>query len=273
MESAIDSAGGSSVEAIPENLFDFAYCRRPDDYLGELAALAAPEDWGANGSVLNNYLHHLFAKLAGDYNAAASGAERERLMLVRDDAACFNTGLYTERYEDIYCLFEPNRNAGAQPWFLAGFCKASSPRLPEADVLPEPPRFFDDPVELIYDFRLKIRLNKDHILGDERNLERIPEALRAPGQRMLLHRAFEGAVAEAERRAASNYMLAVPQYFNGRIQLLLPLCLTGDQPELALAIQRENGYYSARTCLTLDMAYNNARLIARPETTWIKPRS
>ena len=36
------------------------------------------------------------------------------------------------------------------------------------------------------------------------------------------------------------------------------------------AIQREDGFYSARTCLTLDMAYNNARLICRPESSWIK---
>ena len=32
----------------------------------------------------------------------------------------------------------------------------------------------------------------------------------------------------------------------------------------------EDGFYAARTCLTLDMAYNNARLICRPETSWIK---
>lgn len=259
-------------DTIPEGLFEFAYCRRAEDYLTELAALAAPEDWGQNNSVLNNYLHHLFAKLASDYNAETTEAGRDNLLLVRDDFACFNTGLYTERYEDVYCLFEPNRNVGAQSWFLSGFYKMSAPRLQDVVSLPERARFFDDPVDLIYDFRLKIRLNKDHILGDERNLERVPEELRAPERRMLLHRAFEGAVVEAERRAAANYMLAVPQYFNGRIQLLLPLCLTGDVPELALAIQREDGYYSARTCLTLEMAYNNARLIARPETAWIRPR-
>lgn len=65
-------------------------------------------------------------------------------------------------------------------------------------------------------------------------------------------------------------MLAGAQFYGGRIQLLLPLCLTGDKPELALTIQREDGFYAARTCLTLDMAYNNARLICRSETSWIK---
>ena len=64
--------------------------------------------------------------------------------------------------------------------------------------------------------------------------------------------------------------MAGAQFYDGRIQLLLPLCLTGDKPELALTIQREDGFYAARTCLTLDMAYTNARLICRPETLWIK---
>lgn len=115
-----------------------------------------------------------------------------------------------------------------------------------------------------------IRSNIDHILGDEENLTRIPASLMGEGNSLLLRRAFEGAVVEAARRAAANYTLAVPQFYGGRIQLLLPLCLTGDKPELALTIQREDGFYAARTCLMLDMAYNNARLICRPETSWIK---
>ena len=101
-------------------------------------------------------------------------------------------------------------------------------------------------------------------------MTRIPASLMGEDNSLLLRRAFEGAVVEAARRAAANYTLAVPQFYGGRIQLLLPLCLTGDKPELALTIQREDGFYAARTCLTLDMAYNNARLICRPETSWIK---
>ena len=43
-----------------------------------------------------------------------------------------------------------------------------------------------------------------------------------------------------------------------------------DNSLLARPTQREDCFYAARTCLTLDMAYNNARLICRPETSWIK---
>ena len=37
-----------------------------------------------------------------------------------------------------------------------------------------------------------------------------------------------GDIVRYARRAAANYTLAVPQFYGGRIQLLLPLCLTGD---------------------------------------------
>lgn len=158
------------------------------------------------------------------------------LPLVFDDDRClFNTGLYTRRYETIYGLFEPNTKPDArQRWFLKGFFKESDPMLVSFEYLPCRVRFAEDPSELVFDYRLPIRSNIDHILGDEENLTRIPASLMGEGNS------------------------------------LLPLCLTGDKPELALAIQREDGFYAARTCLTLDMAYNNARLICRPETSWIK---
>ncbi|HII1671176.1 TPA: DUF3825 domain-containing protein [Salmonella enterica] len=32
-----------------------------------------------------------------------------------------------------------------------------------------------------------------------------------------------------------------------------------------------NDFYRASTCLTLDMSYNNARLLARPDRDWLVP--
>lgn len=256
---------------IPEKLYDFAYCHASNFSL--LANLAAEEDWGADNCILANYLKHLYKRIAHLHEKYERRGEESPHLRIDEDSACFDTGLYTDRYENIYALFVPNtREDAAQEWYLKGFFKTSDPALRDIDDLPDRVRFSDDPADLVYDYRYEIRVNIDHILGDENNLARIPESLRGPESCMLLHRVFEGAVIEAGRRAAANYMLAVPQYFNGRIQLLLPLCLTGNTPELALAIQRENGYYSARTCLTLDMAYNNARLIARPEAAWIRPQ-
>ena len=75
-----------------------------------------------------------------------------------------------------------------------------------------------------------------------------------------------------KKKVTANYKIAVPQYYNQKIQLLLPLCLVNpDRPDLALVVTKneEYNYYQGHTCLTLDMAYNNARLIAKPESNWL----
>jgi hypothetical protein len=41
--------------------------------------------------------------------------------------------------------------------------------------------------------------------------------------------------------------------------------------DLALSVDRVGDVYRAATVLTLDMAYNNARLIARPDRVWLEP--
>lgn len=252
------------------NVYDFAFC--PEPCYDRLVDLADPEDWGPGNRILRNYLSFSFSRAVFLTERDVDQTAPSNLPLVFDDNRClFNTGLYTRRYETIYGLFEPNTKPDArQRWFLKGFFKESDPMLVSFEYLPCRVRFAEDPSELVFDYRLPIRSNIDHILGDEENLTRIPASLMGEGNSLLLRRAFEGAVVEAARRAAANYTLAVPQFYGGRIQLLLPLCLTGDKPELALSIQREDGFYAARTCLTLDMAYNNARLICRPETSWIK---
>ncbi len=79
-----------------------------------------------------------------------------------------------------------------------------------------------------------------------------------------------GALEYAKIRIKENYKAAVPQYFNKKIQFLIPISL-GDPSivDLSLAVGKEGGVYTGHTCLTLDMAYNNARLIAKPESDWL----
>lgn len=123
-------------------------------------------------------------------------------MLFDDDSCLFNTGLHTRRYETFYGLFEPNTKPDArQRWFLKGLFKESDPMLVSFEYLPCRMRFAEDPSELVFDYRLPIRSNIDHILGDEENLTRIPTSLMGEGNSLLLRRAFEGAVVEAARRA------------------------------------------------------------------------
>ena len=77
-----------------------------------------------------------------------------------------------------------------------------------------------------------------------------------------------------KKKVAANYKMAVPQYYSGKIQLLLPLCLVDpNKPDLALVVSKNSvgNYYQGHTCLTLEMAYNNARLNAKPESNWLQP--
>ena len=183
------------------NVYDFAFC--PEPCYERLADLADPEDWGPGNRILRNYLSFSFSRAVFLTERDVDQTAPSNLPLVFDDDQClFNTGLYTRRYETIYGLFEPNTKPDArQRWFLKGFFKESDPMLVSFEYLPCRVRFAEDPSDLVFDYRLPIRSNIDHILGDEENLTRIPASLMGEDNSLLLRRAFEGAVVEAARRA------------------------------------------------------------------------
>lgn len=151
---------------------------------------------------------------------------------------------------------------------MDGFFRESERILTHFPTRPDLANYFTDPAELLYDPRVELVVDVDHILGD--NKERFPAELRSND--FTLRTALESAIAAAKRRVRRNYKAAIPHFHRGKIQLLLPLCLAlPERADLALVVARENQVYRASTVLTLDMAYNNARLIARPDTEWLDP--
>lgn len=83
------------------------------------------------------------------------------------------------------------------------------------------------------------------------------------------------AVEEALVKVAWNYKTAIPIWYPKKniIALLLPLCLQdkNSPPDVALVLEKchPSRNYGGNTILTLDMAYADARLIARPESEWL----
>ena len=68
---------------------------------------------------------------------------------------------------------------------------------------------------------------------------------------------INGALDTMKKRVSSNYKLAIPQYYEGKIQLLLPLCLMSDsKPDIAIAVTKKNNCYQGHTCLTLDLIWH-----------------
>ena len=121
------------------------------------------------------------------------------------------------------------------------------------------------------DTNCEIIAQYSHIFSDPENFLRIPESVRESSNKILL---FDGAIKRAKQMINANYKTAVPQYYKGKIQLLIPICLINENiPDLALVVSKNEAgiQYLGHTCLTLDMAYNNARLIARPDSIWLKP--
>lgn len=260
------------------DLFSFAYVPGWYAQLDALAGMARPEPWrfrepmystkNQDTPILERYIHAIFKKQAIDYNEEKSPEKAEQYFHVEDEYACFHTGLYTARYKAIYGCFDRNkRQASMLDWYFRGFADEVSPWLKYVSPLPARPSYDMTQYGVNYNPEWPIRVNVDHILGDEENLSRLPTGIRDAGNLPLL---LETAVELARRKAVIEPGIVVPQGYQGRVQYLLPICLTNmETPDLAMTLTIMDGYYLGNTCLTLEMAYLNARLLARPTAPWL----
>ena len=241
----------------------------------------APEKWSYAGNndfgILRSYIYFTFEKLWEERNSVSSEAEKQKIIYVDEDVACFNTGLYDKSWQAIYFYCEKNPIAGYQDWRFKNFYNSYTIKYAniqsEAVAGLKRANFFDDPSALIYDIKLDIVPQWDHIIYDEENFLRIPEQLRANG-REFCQNVINGAIIAVKKRIEANYKTIVPQYYGGKIQLLAPLYLSNpENPDLALvlSLSEDKKMYYGHTCLTTEMAYNNARLIARPDSYWLHP--
>lgn len=90
-----------------------------------------------------------------------------------------------------------------------------------------------------------------------------------------LQNGLKDAVDTAKKYCKWNYKTAIPIYYprNNGISLLLPLKLQTNPNSLvdvALVVEcLQNGNYQGQTILTLEMAYQDARQICRPNSEWL----
>ena len=256
-----------------KELFSFAFFPNFEGSINFLAeTLAMPEIWDFQSDankkhqILRNYLEHTYRRLNYEGKIAFTKSNKH---------VCFNTGLVTSNYESIYAYFEKYakpRKDQTSNYCFKGFKKRSDSILilHFSDSLPDRANYFNEPELLIFDPKKQIIADLDHIIGD--NIDRFPSHLKSADSSEL-RRQLHGAIEEVKRKVTINYKIAVPHLYRNGIQLLLPLCLTAGSPnpDLALVINKVGNTYSARTCLTLRMAYQNARLIVQPQSEWLAP--
>jgi hypothetical protein len=113
------------------DLFSFAYVPGWYEQLDELARLALPESWrfrnpiyltkNPDTPILERYIHAVFRKQAIDFNTEPDPYKRDVYFHVRNETACFHTGLYTPRYKPIYTCFDRNKKRDTMlDWYLKG---------------------------------------------------------------------------------------------------------------------------------------------------------
>ena len=229
--------------------------------------------------------------------------EKKKIVYRGCDKAYFNSGLLDRFFRQIIIaadrkeIVEQLPVLGKCSWSMLTNLQAYSENDYEvADVfkrsewLPKIASFFHNREDVVFDASLEIKTRDRHIVQDGVERGRLPrytkdyQEIKESGDKEELEGLIgdiaddvDRAIQRARLLAARNYKLAVPQYWKetGKIQFLLPLYMSNRdrKPECALVCSRvgtgKDGYYRGETILTLSMAYNNARLIAKPDVSWL----
>lgn len=277
-----------------------------DKFIEALADKAMPEKWDysmptdTSCPILKSYIEMTYYHLQDEDEIVADESLKKIIKL--EGKIYFNTGLLDRYFNQIFIVGDIDHIA------LDFYAKKMpvkkeiirNPRIhSENDVpitsmfskqqLPKIATYFKNCNDVVFDASLEIHLNDAHIFIDGIARKRLPKyipALQACGDdpekiKTLAAKAagdFKAACERAKLLAERNYKLAVPQYWKetGEIQFLLPIYLENeetDKPQCALVLSLDtsgrNVFYRGETILTLDMAYNNARLIAKPDIFWL----
>lgn len=226
--------------------------------------------------VLESYISYTFLRLHKE-GKIKYATRKENLKELK--FACFNTGLATIKQEDIFAYFEHKdnltnirQNEGylKQPvWVFRCFDRESNRIMNNFAQKPELANYFQNAAELIYESGKRLIPDYEHILDDRE--KRFPKEFRELSKAQQVER-VRSAIESALTRIKRNYKTAIPQFYSDSIQLLLPLCITtAEITDVALVVANEGEVYRANTVLPLDWAYNNARLLAKPDREWLNP--
>lgn len=296
-----------------KQLESFAFLGSWSGFLAELAEKAVHEEWDFANSVskdhhiLIQYIKYTFYRLT-----------REKKVCISDDGmfAAFNTGLVDKHYDDLYACFVPNDPGSETRWKFSGFCTAASRDLGKQLVyyfnpLPQPPKYFKNKEDLIFDLDKPIHPDYDHIIID--NIRRLPlkfltdqftdcqEAQRiasliptadrytksslyeqlktmiCDNSRLFIRiqNRIKDSIELARKRVRWNYKTAIPSYYpkSDSMSLMLPLCLVDEEvPDVALVVElTQSGNYQGQTIITIPQAYIDARLLCRLNSDWLSP--
>jgi hypothetical protein len=257
-------------------------------FLEDLKTKCIPEKWnykshqsGIPHPILKSYIENTFEKLKAENNGSKILRSDDKKYVI------FNTGLLDKFFHEIFIIVHVIEEGGEILYRNAyilnsltdltkiGF-NVNGKRIVKQDDLPEPAIFFTNINEVIFHPDIEIDRNYDkftHIIEERR--ERFPKEDQERDTTELA-RKLDNSINYAIAIAKRNYKLVIPMYRPqvAKIQLLMPIYLSGSftsSPDFALVLDLEDGIYTPETILPLDAAYQNARLITKPDELWLNP--
>lgn len=249
-------------------------------FLEDIAQATIPESWKYKNKIttikypiLKSYLETLFVRLKKEGKVEKS--EDGKYII-------FNTNLLDKFFHAMYIVAEVQEAEGLEVYFhpirTAEESYTALKRYGFENVRPEPPKFFDRIDEVIFNTSWRIEKEHNslkHII--EQRIDRFPANMRGQDTYVLakkLYDAIDYALAIAQR----NYKYIIPIYYPrfDSISFLMPIFLDGTYntyPDFALVLETDavNQIYIARTILDLESGYQDARLIAKPDESWLNP--
>ncbi len=255
------------------------------DFLEDIAKNTIEESWKyknhpsqINHPILKSYIENILIRLQNEYD---SGNKNKLVFSEDSQYVMFNLNLLDKFFHDVFIVGKAEyENSSLQ--IKNPFRATKSQKLREmgfsGDNKPEPPRFFDDVNDVIFRTNWKIDQDFDtytHIIEERQN--RFPDDYNKEEPESLA-RKLDDAIKYAVAMAQRNYKFIVPMYRpqEDKIQLLMPIYLRGTyskRPDFALILTPDSLHkvYVPETILPLDAAYQNARLIAKPDDAWLNP--
>ena len=255
-------------------------------FLEDIAVSTIPETWSfknkptsVNHPILKSYIENTLEVLK---NEAKRGARNKLVYSESGKHMVFNTNLLDKYFHEILIVVEVRKQKDGSTLLMNPRRVRKELELRKLgfarDVRPEQPCFFEKVEEVIYQPTWTIDKDFDkftHIIEERR--QRFPVEMQSASSDELA-RKLDEAITFANAIAQRNYKFIVPMYRpqTGKIQLLMPIYLKGtysSKPDFALILtpDKENEYYTPETILPLDAVYQNARLIAKPDDTWLNP--
>ncbi|PLW92435.1 MAG: hypothetical protein C0592_10785 [Marinilabiliales bacterium] len=296
------------VKSFPKNaLTDWAYLKHYQTTFDKLKNMALEERWyykiknpNFPYPILSSYLHYTFYKLSREkgkilsnekYSVFNTGLVDNRYEPIY--ALFEKNTTYTQQWKLVeFCI--------------AGEGYAGKELVRNFKDMPKRAHYFSNVSDMLYDTRAgEPELDMRHIILD--NAGRLPLHFLSDNQpknfqiknpdiltienrckyyedlanaierdtktyRNLTNR-LKDAITLAIKRIEWNFKTAIPMYYptEDKMSLLLPLSLVDDEiVDVALVVEKtKSGNYIGHTILPLNWAYNNARLVARPDSDWL----